>query len=326
MTSQVATSAAPLAEMRVHARLVLIRRAIEDGVALRQTLASTYGDDHVRAQLTAKRWQRPCGAIIVMHNGPLTETQRMWVCLLAAPPGSMLFGLSAAVHDGLKGFPPDRLSLVLPGSSRNPRGYSLPVPDEWGVAVRWSRKLSELDVNYQASPLRTRMPRSIVDAASERVTPRRSRVIVLASAQQRRVKTPDLWDALSRRGCCRNRRIIVESILDAQGGIESLPETEFDQIRRALHLPEPARQVRRRRPDDGHYFLDTEWPEWRVRTEIHGIPHSYVATWDNDLLRQNDVTIDGSGLLIFSSYAIRHVRPRVKDQLLRMFRSRGWRG
>ena len=78
---------------------------------------------------------------------------------------------------------------------------------------------------------------------------------------------------------------------------------DFDRIRHGRGLPEPHRQtVFRRR--DGRYYLDADWPIWGVRVEIHGIPHSFVANWDQDLLRQNDIAIAG-GLLVFSSYAVR---------------------
>jgi hypothetical protein len=140
--------------------------------------------------------------------------------------------------------------------------------------------------------------------------------------EQGLVVAGQLWDALSRRGRCRNRRIIVESIIDADGGVQSLPEQEFAAMIRRLGLPEPRRQriVRRR---DGRYYLDAEWPELGIRVEIHGIPHSWVANWDDDLLRQNDIALDG-GLLVFSSYALRHREERVEAQLLALFRRRGW--
>ncbi|MBA2559573.1 MAG: hypothetical protein H0V07_06720 [Propionibacteriales bacterium] len=262
--------------------------------------------------------------MVVKHNGPLTEEQRMWVVLLAAPPGSMLYGLSAAVHDGLRGLDPDRLTVVVPGASRNPARAQLAVPIAWNVRIRWSTVLGIDDVNDHAVPPRTRLPRSIVDAASERVPERRARVIVLAAGQQRLVKPAALWDALSRRGRCRRRALIVESIKDMEGGVESLPEREFELLRRRLRVPEPARQRVMRR-SDGRYYLDNDWPRFGIQVEIHGIPHSRVRQWDDDLLRQNDVNIQG-GLLVFSSYAIRHLQPRIELQLQAMFRSRGWRG
>ncbi len=259
----------------------------------------------------------------MLHNGPLTHQQRLWVTLSAAPPGALLGGLSAAAFDGLKGLDDDHVTVVVPGDSQGVPKRAASLPLEWNVAWRWSRKLDPADVRVAAVPPRTRLPRSLIDAASERVSPKRSRVIILAGVQQRLLLTSALWDALSRRGNCRNRRIIVESILDAEGGIQSLPEHEFDVIRRRLHLPEPARQrILQRR--DRRYYLDVEWPQYGVRVEIHGIPHSYVQNWDSDLLRQNDISIEGGGLLIFSSHAIRHLETVVDRQLLSMFRSRGW--
>ncbi len=283
-----------------------------------------FGDGVLRAHLGAGRWQEPVSGVLVRHNGPLTDEQLMWVALLAGPPGTMLHGLSAAVVDGFTGFRPDALTIVIPGPSRNRRSV-VELHSRWGVQVRWSTKLGEADVNPDAVPPRTRLARSIVDAASQRVPQQRSRVLVLAVAQQRLVRTAALWDALSRRGRCRNRALIAESIVDAAGGIESLPEREFDQIRLVRGLPEPTRQaVLQRR--DGRFYLDIEFQPWGVRAEVHGIPHLAVRNWDRDLERQNEISIDGSGLLVFSSYAIRRQPQLVGDQLVRMLRSRGWQG
>ncbi len=298
--------------------------AARHGVSLRRRLVATHGASHVVAQLSARRWQAPTSDVVVLHNGPLTPEQRVWVVLMAAPPGSMLHGLSAAVHDGLAGFTPDGLHIVVPGSSRSRRAARIQLPRDWDVSVRWSTQLTVRDVSPAALPPRTRIARSIVDAASERVAPRRARVIVLAAVQQRLVTTAALWDALSRRGRCRNRAVIAESLLDASGGVESLPEREFALICRQAGLPEPERQRILRTPG-GRFYLDTDWPTWGVRTEIHGIPHHDIPRWDEDLLRQNEIAIKGAGLLVFSSYATRHLGDRVAAQLHRMFEAHGWR-
>jgi hypothetical protein len=111
---------------------------------------------------------------------------------------------------------------------------------------------------------------------------------------------------------------------DAAGGIQSLPEREFALICRRAGLPEPGRQQVLRTPG-GLCYLDTEWPAWAVRTEIHGIPHKDIPQWDDDLMRLNDISIEGGGLLVFSSYATRHLGDRVAHQLRRMFERHGWR-
>ncbi len=122
------------------------------------------------------------------HNGPLTDDQRMWVVLLSGPPGTMLFGLSAARYSGLKGLSPDHLSIVIPGASRSCRRRQLVLPEDWDVDLHWSTKLGPEDVHPTAVPPRTRLPRSIIGSATERVPPRRARVIVLAGVQQRLVR------------------------------------------------------------------------------------------------------------------------------------------
>lgn len=295
------------------------------GVLRHERAVAVFGRVHVCVQLQAHRWQAPTPLVVVAHNGPLTAAQRMWVVLLSAPPGSMLHGLSAAGYDGLEGLSPDRPTVVIPGSSRSPRNGQLRLLTQWDVGLRWSTKLGPEDVRAGAVPPRTRLSRSLLDAASEPVSPRRARVIVLAGVQQRLVRPDDLRESLGRRGRCRNRGMIVEAIGDAAGGIHSLPEGDFDRIRRGHRLPEPEHQhVLRGR--DGRYYLDNDWPKWGVRVEIHGIPHLYVRNWSEDLLRQNEVMISGGGLLVFSSYAVRHLPGRVGGQLEAMFVRRGWRG
>lgn len=273
------------------------------------------GEKRLRTRVRNQLWQQPYRGVVVTHNGPLTPEQATWAHLLACPPGSVLGGLSALEQDGLTGFPPDATYVVVPDHARR--------PEREGLVVHSSVYLDERDVHPLRTPPRTRTPRSVVDAASWSEAPRRVRAIVLASAQQGLVRTRELREALTRRGTCRHRALIVESYLDAAGGIQSLPERDFDTIRTWVGLPEPTRQRRVRRKD-GKYYLDVTWDEYEVAVEIHGIPHMRALQWDADLLRANEIVIGGPKLLIFSSYAVRHEREVVSDQLRRLFANAGW--
>jgi hypothetical protein len=122
---------------------------------------------------------------------------------------------------------------------------------------------------------------------------------------------------LTRRGACRHRALIVESYLDAAGGIQSLPERDFDHIRLTVGLPAPDRQAPVKRPD-GRYYLDVWWRHLNLAVELHGIPHMRVEGWDRDLLRLSEISIRGPRTLVFSSYAIRRMSGTVEDQLRRM--------
>lgn len=254
------------------------------------------------------RWARPARGVFVNHTGPLTPEQRDWVALLAAPPGSVLGGLSALAHDGLLAFRPPRPTVVAPMGA-TPVAYE-------DLDLHWSVYLDERDVHPIRTPRRTRPARSVIDAASWERQEKRAREIVLSAAQKGVVAPRTLREALVRRGTCRHRALIVESYLDAAGGIQSLPERSFDEVRREVGLPPPERQAVVRRKD-GRYYLDVWWEAINLAVEVHGIPHMEVEQWDGDLLRLNEVVIDGRRTLVFSSYAIRRQRSVVVDQLRR---------
>lgn len=272
----------------------------------------------VRAQLRAGRWQQPRHGIVVLHNGPIAVEQQLWIAVLSGAPGAVLAGATAATLGGLSGFESERIHVLVPSHARTFRHDD--------VVVRRSRHLGPLEVLASARPPRTRLPRSLLDMASERAVPdRRARALLLAGVQQRLTTVAQLRDALTRRGPCRRRALMIETFDDAAGGIASVPEREFSQLIRRHHFPEPSRQVLRRRRN-GVYYLDGWWAGFQLGAEVQGVPHYTLAQWDADLDRHNDITADGSSVLHFSSYAVRHRSKRVGDVLERALRSRGWRG
>lgn len=276
-----------------------------------------FGRSTVRSKVSSGRWQRPTRGVVVMHNGPLTDAQRDWVALLSCPRNSALAGRTALGWDGFTGLDEPHPHVVLPSGCNRPR--------HGDVVPHFSTMLDERDVHPLRQPRRTRAARSLVDFASWQTNPRRARVIVLSGVQQGLTSTRHLREALTRRGPCRHRALIIESILDAWGGIQSLPERDFDQLRASRGLPRPTRQAIMRRRD-GRYYLDADWDDYDTTCEIHGVPHMRVPQWDADLLRSNEITIEGPRQLAFSSYAIRREQDVVTDQLSRMLRRGGWRG
>lgn len=249
----------------------------------------------VRQEIRAGRWRRVHRGIYVAHNGPVSRQQERRICLLAAPPGSALAGLTAAELDGLEGFSVNDAYLVVPAGLRR--------PERPGLITKLSHWLGPEDVHPAREPRRTRMARSLVDGASWSTSDNYARAIVLAGVQQRLVRCADLRDALSRRGPCFRHALIVESIDDAEGGIASLPEREFDLIRRRCRLPEPRRQAIVQGPDGRHY-LDADWPVFGVTAEVHGSQHLEVVTWNADLDRLAVIAAHGRRVLQFTSHAV----------------------
>ena len=292
---------------------VLRRQA---GVVRTQDVASWLTDADIRREVADGRWRMPHRGIYVAHNAELTAEQERWVCLLAGPPGSALCGLTAAALDGFEGAAASDNHLVIPAGARRPKRS--------GLAVHFSTQLGVADVHPVREPRRTRPARSLVDAATFCIQKGASRAIILAGVQQRLVRPEDLRDALSRRGPCRHHAVIIESIADAEGGIASIPEHDFDLILRRFHLPEPDRQAVVRRPG-GRYYLDADWLRFRVACEVHGTQHLAIPAWDADLDRHNELTADGRRILQFSSYTVRHRKEHVGAVVTRALRQAGWR-
>lgn len=275
-----------------------------------------HGAWFTRSEISRGRWQRPCRGVVVLHNATLTQAERDLVALLSSRRGSALSGPSALRLDGFD-VRDGRHHVSLPAGAK---------PPSWEDATaHYSHELTDLDVHPARTPRRTRPARSVIDAAAWHPDERYARWVVIGAIQAGIVTTRHLREALTRRGMCRHRGVIVSSILDAAGGIQSLPEGDFEQIWRATGLSPASRQqpVRGR---DGRYYLDVWSDALGFGVEIHGIPHLAVENWDRDLVRANEITIRGRSGLTFSSYAVRNQPEQVMDQLDRMARAHGWEG
>ncbi|MET0820136.1 MAG: hypothetical protein ABWY58_04165 [Aeromicrobium sp.] len=276
-----------------------------------------FGLGRVRNHVDRGRWQKPCRGVVVLHNGPLTPAHETAVALASTVRGAAVGGLTALAADGFDGFTAAAPQIVLPSGARPP---SLD-----GLEVHWSTQLDERDVHPLAEPRRTRPARSLVDAASWTENERFARAVVIAGVQQGLTNTTHLREALGRRGPCRHRGLIIESILDAAGGIQSLPERDFEEVRAYAGLPRPTRQRAVQGPDR-RFYLDVSWDDLGMSAEVHGLHHHAVERWSADLVRANEVVIKGERLLIFSSYTVRREQRAVADQLVRMARALGWTG
>jgi hypothetical protein len=275
-----------------------------------------HGRGKVRHAIASGRWQSPCRGVVITHNGGLSREELDLVSLHLCAPGSAFAGLTSLAHDRFAGFEQPHTCIVLPEGADRPKRP--------GLVTHWSTELGDADVHPFKEPRRTRPARSLIDAASWCESDRYARTIIIAGLQQGLANARLMHQAMTRRGTCRRRALIIESVLDAEGGIQSLPERDFDEIRQGARLPRPTRQVRVKGPD-GLYYLDATWDEVDLTVEVHGAPHREIGKWDADVRRGNEVAIDGRRQLIFTSYAIRHEKAVVADQLFRMFLARGWR-
>jgi hypothetical protein len=268
----------------------------------------------VRAQLSANRWQTVGPVVVVLHNGPLSEEQRIWAALLTAPGLVAVAGRHAALLGGLRGWAP----LVAP-EIVVPRGHHVP-PLPFPVKVHESRRFTADDLHPSALPARTRIERAVVDAATWAPSPR-SACGLLAAAVQQRLTTPDrLADELARAGLIRHHSLLRWVLVDIAGGAHSLNEADFGAFLHRHGLPAPRRQVVRLDIFGKRRYLDVELvgPDGAVlHVELDGALHLLVATYWDDMKRSNELVLTGSRLLRFPSISWRLEGELVADQIRR---------
>jgi very-short-patch-repair endonuclease len=270
---------------------------LQAGVLTFAAACLSMGEAAVRWRLSSGRWRRVCHGVIVTHCGPLSEEQRLWAAVLAAGDGAVLAGLTAARLDGLSGFDERRIHMLIPASRQVRKALR-------DVAVHRSVLLGGGDVHPVRLPPRTRLARSLVDAASWSATDRLARAVLAAGVQQRLVRAADLSHVVEHRTRGSRLALMRATLADVAGGAEALSELDFCDLVRRFRLPEPDRQVRRA-DDAGYRWLDAVWEWARLVAEIDGRGHMEVRTWWADMERDNALTIDGYRVLRFPAFAVR---------------------
>jgi len=292
----------------------LLRR--QNGVIGRAAALRHLSPAAVRWRLDSGRWQQPCRAVLVAQSGPLSEMQIIWVAVLWAGQGALLAGLTAARLDGLTGFTDQRVHVLLP-AGRHVRSERGRLP----MTVHRSRLLGPADIHPVRLPPRTRLARSLVDAAAWMATDDRARAVLAAGVQQRLVRVQDMVAVTARSARLRRRSLITGTLGDIAGGSQALSELDFSRLVRDYRIPEPDRQAARRDAQGRRRWLDALWEEARLIVEIDGFWHTDAVAWWNDMRRDNALTVRGYRVLRFPAFAVRDYPADVARQIQEALRS-----
>jgi very-short-patch-repair endonuclease len=246
--------------------------------------------------------------------------------MLRAGPQAVLAGLTAAWLDGLHGFGNKVPFTESPIHLLVPYGYKRRPPLlRLNVITHYSRALTELDVHPTRRPRRTRVARSLVDAAAWMPTDRGAMAVLAAGVQQRLVRVDDLRHVVARIETLRRRTLMTGILDDIQGGAQALSELDFTrQVVRRRRLPEPSRQVARRDSRGRRRWTDVLWDGYKVAVEIDGAQHSEdpLQRWD-DMERDNDLNVDGYRTLRFPAWLVRQNPELVAREIRRALRTAG---
>jgi very-short-patch-repair endonuclease len=298
-----------------------------EGVLSTATVLKFLTENQLRWQVTSGRWQKPIRGVVVAQSGPLTDRQTLRAALLRAGPRAVLAGLTAARLDGLTGFG-DRVSFANgPIHLLVPNGYKRrTAPLGLTVVTHYSRSLTSEDVHPTREPKRTRMARSLVDAAAWMPTDRGAMGILAAGVQQRLARVDDLSQVVDRIETLRRRALMTGILVDIAGGAQALSELDFTrQVVRRHRLPEPSRQVARRDERGRQRWIDVSWDDWKIAVEIDGAQHADpLQRWD-DMERDNGLKIDGYRTLRFPAWLVRQDPEYVARKILEALQAGGYR-
>jgi len=287
----------------------------EDVATWRQLYAAGVPRWLVRRELRVGRWQRSSSQTVALHNGPLPDAARRWVAVLELGPRAALDGVTALQAAGVTALTDEVVHVVVPRGAQRRRLT--------GVRRHESRRWRAEDVVKTGIP-RVRPAVAAVHAALWARTEREAVYVVTLAVQQRVCAAEELARAVGevRRG--RWRRALIEAAADLVGGVRSLGELDVARAMRERGLPEPARQVLRRRPS-GREYLDADFPAYGISLEVDGAQHDEPDARLSDLLRDLGLAADGRTVVRIPLVAWRLDRKAVLDALEELFSARGWR-
>jgi very-short-patch-repair endonuclease len=291
----------------------------QDGVLRVKSAMKYLTRDALRWRVSSGRWQLPCRGIVVAQSGPLNEIQVLRIAALWAGHGAALAGLTAATLDGLRGFA-DGVSADRPIHVLIPAFCPVRRERPWlPVVVHYSRLLGEGDIHPLRQPPRTRIARSVVDAAAWMATDRGAQAVLAAGVQQRLVRVEDLAAVVTRNQRLPRRGLISNTLEDIAGGAQALSELDFTRLLRRHRLPEPDRQAQRLDSTGRRRWLDAAWEAARLIVEVDGIHHLDAAQYWADMDRDNDFTLSGYRVLRFPAFAVRYnpglIARQIRDAL-----------
>lgn len=269
----------------------------------------------LQLEVRAGRWQRTGRQTVVVHNGPLSADARRAIAMLEVSPRAALDGTTALQHLGVTALTDSELHVI------TPRGSTPAKPH--GVVVHESRRFREDDVHV-VDGVRVVVPAvASVHAALWAGTDRQASFFLLLAVQQRLATAQDLADAVAAVRRHPRRRLLLRVAAEVAGGVRAMGELDVAEALRERGLPEPDRQVLRRRPSGAEY-LDVRFDRYRLTLEIDGSQHDEIEQRVADVLRDFGLVADGDAVLRLPLVVFRLARDQVLDRIEQVLVSRGW--
>lgn len=313
--SEQPSSPLPPAVALLRRRAVRLARGQAHVLARRQLKAAGIPRWLLQLEVRAGRWQRTGRQTVVVHNGALSPATRRAVAAREVGKRAALDGQSALQQWGVTALTESVVHVITPKGStpRRPKD----------TVVHESRRFNEGDVVLVQGVRTVRPAVAAVHAALWARSDRQATFFLVLVAQQRLAEPAELAEAVERVRRHPRRRLLRRAVADVVVGVRSVGELDVARAMRARGLPEPERQVVRRRPS-GTEYLDVRFERYRLTLEIDGQQHQELDQRVSDVLRDFMLVADGDAVLRLPLLVWRAAQEQVLDRLEQVLLSRGW--
>ncbi len=284
-------------------QLGVVRRA--------QLYESGWTRHHVEHEIRYGRWQLAAPEVVVLHNGPLTYEQRLWVGILHTGSAAALSHATTLKVNSLEHWDPPLIDVI------SPRGNTVEKLE--GFFFHETRRDYCDWIHPTRRPRQLRIEEACLLAA-ERKRSARSGIGLVAACVQQRLTVPDRLFASSLTvSKLRHGHQIRLAVLDIAGGAHSFAEIDIARVCRHYGLRQPTRQQFRLDRSGRRRYLDCEWDledGTKIVLEIDGAFHREAENWWRDMQRERSVVIEVGRVLRCSTIEIRLEPEQIASDLL----------
>jgi very-short-patch-repair endonuclease len=241
-------------------------------------------------------WQKLFPGVYLAVTGTPTQRQLEIAALRRAGPGSVLTGIAALRHQGVR-VPGSPLCTVLvpAGHHRQSRGY---------IRVWPTTRMPEFVFTDGAIRF-TEAARAVADAARELGSFREVRAVAADAVQRRRCRIDQLADEL-RHAPVRQSAWLRRALAEVADGVRSAAEADLRDLIRAHGLPPPLFNARLYVGSQFVAVPDAWWPALGVVVEVESREwHLSPEDWDRTLRRSTRMNALGINVMHFTPQRIR---------------------
>jgi hypothetical protein len=247
-------------------------------------------------------WQPLLPGVYLAATGTPTRRQTEIAALRCAGPGSVITGIAALRHHGVR--VPESATITVLVPAKRPR-QSRSYVHIWPTTRMPDQVFGDGAIRF------TQAARAVTDAARELPSFRAVRAVAADAIQRRRCWLEQLTEELAQ-APVRQSAWLRQATADVAEGIRSAAEGDFLDLTRRARLPVPIFNARLFAGETLIAVADAWWPEAGVAVEVESREwHLSPEDWERTLRRSARMSAHGIIVLHFTPHQIRAEATRV---------------